>query len=99
GDGQLVTAASAAIKVDATAAGYGWFVDPSPTDDSEFEVAVPNKERQATEYNPAFGKIDLLTVVMRALGYIYLQGKSTIPDRLKQLLDNTLSPGRRRRCR
>src|SRR5205807_2255952 len=43
-----------AIYIDATAVGYGWFVDPTPADDAEF--AAPGDPAAA-------GRVDLLTVV------------------------------------
>jgi hypothetical protein len=49
-----------AIWIDQTAAGYGWYIDPTPADDSEFP-ALPG--------SPAYGKMDLLTVVEHELGH------------------------------
>src|SRR5262249_41746688 len=49
-----------AIWIDQTAAGYGWFIDPTPAADSA-SPAVPG--------SPAYGKIDLLTVVEHELGH------------------------------
>ena len=95
-DSQLATANANSIKIDATAAGHGWYSDLSPTGDSEFEVAVPNFELQTTEYSAGFGRIDLLTVVMRELGVVYQQGNQEVPERMRSLLQNTLSPGVRR---
>jgi hypothetical protein len=48
--------------VDVTAAGYGWFVDPTPADDSEFGLGMAG--------SPAAGRMDLLTVVMHELGHV-----------------------------
>src|SRR5262249_15630872 len=71
-----------------------------PLEDSEFDVPVPGKERQTTQYSPADGKMDLLTVVMRELGLIYLQGKPSLTKEqrknLEPLMESTLSPGVRR---
>jgi hypothetical protein len=49
-----------AIWIDRDAAGYGWYVDPTPADDGEFP-AEPG--------SPAYGKVDLLTVVEHELGH------------------------------
>src|SRR5262249_37899001 len=65
--GEIATIDGTHVKVDDTAAGYGWYFDQTPMEDSEFDVPVPDKERQTTEYSPANGKMDLLTVVMREL--------------------------------
>src|SRR5205807_6106566 len=48
------------IWIDQNAAGYGWFIDPTPADDSEF----------ATSGGPAAGKVDLLTVLVHEYGHI-----------------------------
>jgi parallel beta-helix repeat protein len=49
-----------AIWIDQTAAGYGWYLDPSPAGDGAFPAAPGS---------PAFGKVDLLTVVEHELGH------------------------------
>jgi hypothetical protein len=49
-----------AIWIDQTAAGYGWYLDPSPAGDSAFPAAPGS---------PAYGTVDLLTVVEHELGH------------------------------
>jgi hypothetical protein len=49
-----------AIWIDQTAAGYGWFLDASPTADALFP---------ASPGSAPFGKVDLLTVVEHELGH------------------------------
>jgi hypothetical protein len=93
--GQLSSATSTSVKIDETAAGYGWYLDISPMEDSEFDVSVTGRELQTTEFSPAHGHMDLLTVVMRGLGQALLQGKKT-PEQLRPLMENTLSPAVRR---
>ena len=95
-DGQLASANSTQVKIDATAAGYGWYVDLSPMEDSEFDIPVRGKERQATEYSSAFGQMDLLTVVMRQLGRALGREKLRLESPQGWLLQNTLSTGTRR---
>jgi uncharacterized repeat protein (TIGR01451 family) len=95
-DGQLATASGSRIKIDETAADYGWFFDQSPQEDGEFDVLVPGRELQTTALSPGHGKMDLLTVVMRELGTVYLQGKNRIPKSLRPLMEGTLSPAVRR---
>jgi hypothetical protein len=62
-------AAADSIWLDKDAAGHGWFVDPAPGESSEFSAG-------ASEYlspghaNPAYGKVDLLTVVAHELGHV-----------------------------
>jgi hypothetical protein len=95
-EGRLAVVTSTSIKIDETAAGYGWYSDVSPMEDSEFEVPVPNREMQATEFSSASGRMDLLTVVMRELGVAYRQGKSKVLKQFRPLMENTLSPAVRR---
>jgi hypothetical protein len=95
--GQLATANSSRITLDETAAGYGWFFDSTPSDDNEFEVPVPNKERQATDTSTAVGRIDLLTVLVRELGSQISVGKSGLNGPSSWLLqNNSLGTGVRR---
>src|SRR5262249_22786515 len=49
------------IFLDDNAAGWGWFVDPTPRDDSEFTTPGDQGEQ---------GKIDLLTVLMHEMGHL-----------------------------
>jgi len=94
---QLATTTSRRVRIDETAAGYGWYSDSSPMEDLEFDVAVPGQELQTTELSPAVGRMDLLTVIMRELGVAYRQGKkSVLPEQLRPLMQNTLAPAVRR---
>jgi uncharacterized repeat protein (TIGR01451 family) len=94
--GQLASSTANQILIDETAAGYGWYFDQTPNDDSEFDVPVLNRERQTTDLSLAHGKMDLLTVVMRELGTVYLQGRNRVPKQLRPLMQPTLSPAVRR---
>ncbi|SIO28385.1 Ig-like domain-containing protein [Singulisphaera sp. GP187] len=49
------------IWIDQDAAGYGWFVDSTPGDDSEFRLAGDQGEQ---------GRIDLLTVLAHEMGHL-----------------------------
>ena len=49
-----------AIWIDTNAAGHGWFVDPTPSDDIEFILRGNQGERR---------RVDLLTVVMHEMGH------------------------------
>jgi hypothetical protein len=53
------------VQISATAAGYGWFVDPTPLQDEEFDAggfALPG--------TAAAGHEDLLTVVLHEMGHL-----------------------------
>jgi hypothetical protein len=62
------TGADAQITLDTNAAGHGWFIDPTPTDNEEFlPTADPNvwmaKPGSATD-----GKMDMLSVLRKPAG-------------------------------
>ena len=100
-ENQLATATSRKVVISPSAAGFGWYLDPSPTDDSEFAVPVIGFERRANERSSAFGRIDLLTAVTRALGHVLgnekLSGeKPELENQSRWLMQNTLGAGIRR---
>jgi hypothetical protein len=72
-----------AIDLDRDAAGHGWFVDPTPGDDSEFDA-----DGQALAGSDAEGDIDLLTVVTHELGHVLGFDHGTGP-----IMADTLSTG------
>lgn len=57
----LGMAAGNTIWLDDNAAGWGWFVDPTPGDDSEFTTPGNQGEQD---------KMDLLTVIMHEMGHV-----------------------------
>jgi hypothetical protein len=57
------------VLIDDNADGFGWYVDPTPDSDAEFATRVAAAELQAGPGSPAFGRVDLLTVVMHELGH------------------------------
>jgi hypothetical protein len=95
-DGQLASATSSRIILDETAAGYGWFFDATPSDDNEFEVLVIDQELQATPASPAYGRVDLLSVLMRQLGSTVKSGKAKLQGPQAWLMESTIEPGTRR---
>jgi hypothetical protein len=56
-----------AVEISATAAGHGWFVDPTPGQDEEFGGGTPLLARPG---GPAAGKMDLLTAVLDEMGQL-----------------------------
>ncbi|KAA0133715.1 hypothetical protein FYZ48_23180 [Gimesia chilikensis] len=86
----LGRAAENTIYLDSTAAGQGWFIDPTPRDHSEFQqtddlslVALPDSD--------ADGQVDLWTVIrhelLHLLGYEHQE---------QGLMESTLQPGVRK---
>jgi hypothetical protein len=69
------------ITLDRTADGYGWFIDPTPGDDSEFGPGVIS--------SPARGHIDLLSVVAHEMGHLLGYGE----DESNGVTGEFLAPG------
>jgi hypothetical protein len=69
------------ITLDRTADCYGWFVDPTPGDDSEFGPGAVN--------SPARGHIDLLSVVAHEMGHLLGYGE----DESNGVTGEYLAPG------
>jgi uncharacterized repeat protein (TIGR01451 family) len=93
---QLAVTTSSLVKIDETAASYGWFVDVSPLDNSEFEVPVPGRELQVFDRSMAAEHIDLLTVVLRSLAWQLSDAKRDSFNGRSAILSDTLPPGVRR---
>jgi hypothetical protein len=62
-------AAPGTIYLDENADGYGWFAETSPADWSAFSGTGAAREAIASARSPAWGHIDLLTVVAHELGH------------------------------
>ena len=77
----LGLASGSTIYLDINAAGWGWFIDSTPWEDSEFAL-VGNQGEQ--------GRMDLLTVIMHEAGHVL--GHDHEGDSVMQ---ETLSPGTR----
>ena len=58
------------VLLDATAAGHGWFVDPTPAESSEFAVTDVEGVLRAEEGSAAIGALDLLTTIAHELGHV-----------------------------
>ena len=81
------------ILIDSNAAGYGWFVDPTPAMDEEFTTSPSNQQLRAIDPR-AVDRIDLLTVVEHELGHVLgLKDLNTSTD---DLMSGVLGTGIRR---
>src|SRR6185369_12973970 len=58
------------IWIDQTAQGYGWYTDVSPSSSAAFAQITGTNEVQAAPSSPAYGHVDLLTVVTHELGHV-----------------------------
>ena len=67
-DGMLGETTGNSILIDRNAGGWGWFVDPTPQDNSEFSVRLVSGALAANPASAAFGRMDLLTTVLHEMG-------------------------------
>lgn len=67
---QSGTIISSRVTIDQDAAGYGWFIDSTPGDSSEFGEQLNGWAERAATDRPAAGKIDLLTAIYHELGHV-----------------------------
>ena len=68
-EGMLGETLGATILIDIDAAGNGWFIDATPSDDVEFSRGLTS-QLLAPASSVAFGDMDLLTVVMHEMGHV-----------------------------
>lgn len=81
------------IYLDYNAAGYGWFVDPTPSLDEEFQRSDSRATLTASAASAA-DRMDLLTVVSHELGHVLgLEDLDALAD---GLMSSTLQRGTRR---
>jgi hypothetical protein len=66
----LATSSLYVIALDVDAAGFGWYVDATPDDNSEFIYKRRTGEYEARPHGPADGRMDLLTVLIHELGHV-----------------------------
>ncbi len=92
--GQLANSRPGVITIDDNAAGFGWFIDATPDDDDEFQLAAGTNLLRAVAGSAADGHMDLLTVVLHELGHQLGFDHADDPG---DLLFETLAAGRRKR--
>src|SRR5262249_9638338 len=84
------------IVFDRTAAGHGWYVDPTPLDDRKFGTVVSASLRYTNRFSTPAGHVDLLTAVMHEMGHrLGIPNPSSSADR-GSLMYLALSVGERR---
>jgi hypothetical protein len=86
------------IVVDVNAAGHGWFVDPTPGDNSEFthSVNATGTDRLTDPTNAAAGHLDLVTAVSHEMGHELGLDDSTSAAEVNDLMHISLVDGERR---
>jgi hypothetical protein len=94
------------ITLDVNAAGHGWFLDPTPQDNSEFHSVNPPSEIRnpqspalllAAGDSAAAGHMDLLTVVPHELGHVLGLADDYSDPTSADLMTGWLDVGLRRR--
>jgi hypothetical protein len=87
--GKLAAVDGNTVYLDSSAAGYDWFVDPTPSTDSAFQAS--GTPGQLTAVNPnAVNRVDLLTVVFQEIGHAAFDSEYNTSS---LLLKGTLAPG------
>ncbi len=81
------------ITLDTNAAGYGWFVDSTPADNSEFLPTANPDVWIAKAGSDAAGKMDMLSVLLHEYGHALGMEHSANPN---DFMAPDLQPGERR---
>ncbi len=81
------------ITLDSNAAGYNWFIDTTPADNSEFLPTSNPNEWVAKEGSAAYGKMDMLSVLLHEYGHALGIDHSADPH---DYMGTTLTAGVRR---
>jgi hypothetical protein len=92
----LTDPASDTVEISGSAAGYGWFVDPTPARDQEFSPGAPGSPLVALPGGPAAGRMDLLTVVLHEMGHLAGRADVAGAGQSDNLMAEMLAPGVRR---
>lgn len=82
------------IRLDTNAAGAGWFIDQTPQTNEEF--TLKGDQWIAASQSPAYGKVDLLTVLTHEYGHTLGLSDQPAGDDQHDLLDESLGTGIRR---
>ncbi len=94
GGGRLAFTSGSTITLDASASGWGWFLDPEPFSDDAFLPGPSGSTLRAVPGGPADGRVDLLTVLQHEMGH--LLGLDDLYDETDDLMSALLEPGMRR---
>lgn len=94
--GYLGRAFGSVVEISENAAGFGWFTDATPSDDSEFSDLGLGTELVATQLAASSHNVDLLTVVIHELGHVLGLKDLSPEDSPHQIMTGVFAPGLRR---
>jgi hypothetical protein len=80
------------IVIDTDAAGYGWFIDPTPAQNEEY-LTMPNGSLQAKAASDALGRMDLFTVISHEIGHVLGYTHTDADNGQAELMDADLVAG------
>lgn len=92
----LGAATAGHVKLDRGGAGQGWFIDPTPMDETEFGTRVSETRLKSAAVNETAGRFDLLTAVMHELGHAAGLSDSYAVQARESLMYGFLPAGERR---
>jgi hypothetical protein len=95
GDLTLGQTTSTTVLIDDDAAGFAWFVDSMPYDDTEFRIKCAEGLKTAPS-SEAYSDMDLLTVVMHELGHTLDFDDLSSEESSADLMSDNLDTGIRR---
>jgi hypothetical protein len=73
------------LLIDRDANGIGWYIDPTPLDNSEFSQTLTNTAFRATADSEAYGRYDLLTTILHEMGHLagFISGYEGYDDHIQ----------------
>ena len=96
---ELAYATGNVVWIDSDAAGHGWYVDPTPSDDSEFDDSEFEDSSFENSYDAAHrestARMDLLSALMHELTHVLETEYPGMEFNFGEIEDEFLSPGRR----
>jgi uncharacterized repeat protein (TIGR01451 family) len=92
-EGRLVAGDLNRLVLDSKAAGYGWFVDPTPATDEEFTETFGSGRRVADPGSDAVRRLDLLTAVIREMLFTVSHEKKRTMTVTRGLFNEQLTAG------